>query len=108
MLHWDLMLEIGEALRTWRLAAPPAEGLQIVATPLGDHRLAYLEHEGPVSGNRGNVRQWDRGDFELLENGDQRTTVRLRGQRLNGTATLQIDAADWSFHYVAERLLRSD
>ena len=62
-LHWDLMLEAGDVLQTWRLAEPPAPGLAIEATALADHRLAYLDYEGPISGNRGTVSRWDAGVF---------------------------------------------
>ena len=32
VVHWDLMLEAGEALRTWRLAAPPGKAAITSAT----------------------------------------------------------------------------
>ena len=51
--HWDFMLESGGVLRTWRLLAEPTAGGPIAAEPLGDHRIAYLDYEGPLSGDRG-------------------------------------------------------
>jgi hypothetical protein len=98
-LHWDLMLEVGAMLRTWRLAAPPEPGRSIAAEPLADHRLAYLDYEGPVSGNRGRVRRWDHGEFSpALEGPPAPVVVQLRGQRLCGTATLSRgDGEEWSF-----------
>jgi hypothetical protein len=95
-LHWDLMLETGDVLRTWRLAAPPEPGAVIAAEPLGDHRRLYLDYEGPVSGNRGSVRRWDVGEFAWLENGGERVTVILRGQCVRGHATLAADSSGWS------------
>src|SRR4051794_31329065 len=63
-LHWDLMLETGPVLRTWRLAQPPlTPGQRIAATALGDHRPMYLDYEGPVSGDRGTVKRWDAGTY---------------------------------------------
>jgi hypothetical protein len=56
-LHWDFMLEAGAVLRTWRLAAPPALGQVVAAAASFDHRLLYLDYEGPVSGGRGTVRR---------------------------------------------------
>src|SRR5436305_12258768 len=50
-LHWDLMLEHDGSLRTWRLATPPVADQDVAAEELADHRLAYLDYEGPVSGN---------------------------------------------------------
>jgi hypothetical protein len=97
-LHWDLMLEHGALLRTWRLAAVPADGLSIVATALGDHRLAYLDYEGPVSGNRGQVTRWDRGEYEASDWQDDKIVVRLAGARLTGNATLRQESGDeWRF-----------
>ena len=65
-VHWDLMLESGGILRTWALAALPAAGEPITAEQLPDHRLHYLDYEGPLSGNRGSVTRWDHGSFELV------------------------------------------
>lgn len=62
-LHWDLLLEAGDSCRTWRLSAVPQVDVDIAATPIADHRLLYLDYEGPVSGNRGIVECWDRGLF---------------------------------------------
>jgi hypothetical protein len=87
-LHWDLMLETGPVLRSWRLLSPPALNTPIPATALGDHRLVYLDYEGPVSGNRGTVTQWDRGDYEQVEESEQRLVVRLRGLHWVASATL--------------------
>jgi hypothetical protein len=100
-LHWDLMLEHGDALRTWRLAAPPCAGLDIAATALAEHRLAYLDYEGPVSGNRGTVKRWDHGRYaatvaEVLH-------LQLHGERVAGQAVLkQIAGADWVFTLLAQ------
>lgn len=51
-LHWDLMLETGATLRTWRLSTLPASEHSVDATALPDHRSFYLDYEGPLSGNR--------------------------------------------------------
>jgi hypothetical protein len=97
-LHWDFMLEAGAVLRTWRLAAPPSADAVIEATPLGDHRSAYLDYEGPLSGNRGRVIRWDRGDYETVEDSGTHIVVRLRGQKVRGRATLtKITAQQWHF-----------
>ena len=66
-LHWDFMLEHGGVLKTWRLPASwPAAGQKLPAVALADHRLQYLDYEGPVSGDRGRVVRRDRGSYELL------------------------------------------
>ena len=72
--HWDLMLESGDVLRTWRLAEPPQPGRAVAAEPIGDHRRAYLDYEGPIRGNRGRVKRWDGGscDWETPPAGEAR------------------------------------
>lgn len=102
-LHWDFMLESTGVLRTWRLDHEPHLPTAITAMPLPDHRLFYLEYEGPVSGDRGHVQRWDQGIYELLDATPERLTVALHGTRLKGQATLEMPADDagW-FRYAAE------
>jgi hypothetical protein len=87
-VHWDLMLEDDGRLRTWALAAFPAPGLDIAANPLPDHRIRYLEYEGPISGGRGVVRRADRGTYEAIAWGEDLVRVRLRGAQVIGEAEL--------------------
>jgi hypothetical protein len=102
-LHWDFMLESAGALRTWRLAHAPQTGIIIPATAIKDHRLDFLDYEGPVSGNRGHVTRWDRGDFEMLSLGEDKIVVWLAGERIRGNATLEHEADDrWRWELVRE------
>ncbi len=95
--HWDLMLECGDALRTWRLADLPEAGKSVVAELLGDHRLAYLDYEGPVSGGRGSVKRWDRGAFEWLEHSAESVSVAVRGEQLQGQLDLRrTETGNWN------------
>src|SRR5436190_14088714 len=95
--HWDFMLEAAGVLRTWRLAAPPGPGQTVAATASFDHRLAYLDYEGPVSGNRGRVVAWDRGTYEGDPGGAARVEVCLDGKRVRGRALLEREASGaWS------------
>ncbi len=61
--HFDLMLEAGGVLKSWRLLAVPVPGMAVPAEATDDHRLEYLDYEGPVSGGRGVVRRVDGGTF---------------------------------------------
>jgi hypothetical protein len=88
-LHWDLMLEAGESLHTWRLAALPSPDVGIDALRVGEHRLHYLDYEGPVSGGRGVVSRWDRGVFEWVEQTERVVAVRLHGTRWTGALRLE-------------------
>src|SRR5262245_25157144 len=100
-LHWDLMLEAGEALRTWRLDAPPRPGTPVQATPSFDHRLLYLDYEGPVSGDRGTVKRWDAGEFVWLNESPPRLRMDFRGSRLVGPGLLeQTSVGEWRFEAV--------
>lgn len=97
VLHWDFMLEWGGALRTWRLAEPPTTpGIPIAATPLADHRVLYLDYEGPVSGNRGWVKRWAAGEYDVLEDTESTLVVRLRGGKIAGQMKLDVAAATWT------------
>ncbi len=53
--HWDLMLETESSLLTWALQEMPEPGKSISAVELANHRISYLEYQGPVSGNHGSV-----------------------------------------------------
>jgi hypothetical protein len=82
--HWDFLLEAGDVLRAWRLLEEPGPGKAIPAEPNFDHRLVYLDYEGPLSGDRGSVTRWDAGTFEWIEDGPDRVIVELAGGKLAG------------------------
>ena len=101
-LHWDLMLQLDDKLRTWRLPAPPT-GRPETALEIGAHRSAYLDYEGPVSGNRGNVKRWDAGTYETIDaQTSMEWTIELRGIRWQGTATMAHEHGQtWSIGFNA-------
>ena len=97
-LHWDLMLETGDVLRTWRLASPPESGKTIAAIFLADHRRMYLDYEGAVSGNRGRVSRWDAGTLDWEKEDRDCIAVILKGARTCGTAVMKRSRGDeWTF-----------
>lgn len=85
--HWDFMLEDGPALATWALEKPLVAEEPNAAEQLADHRRAYLDYEGPVSGDRGAVKQWDAGVCDVVERTSDRMTLTLNGRRCQGTVT---------------------
>jgi hypothetical protein len=98
--HFDFMLEAGDVLKTWALPQPPEAGVEIDCEALADHRLAYLEYEGPISGDRGSVTRWDRGTYTLKRQTDAEWSVELAGERLAGHVLLRRAAGDpnrWQF-----------
>jgi hypothetical protein len=100
VLHWDFMIETGDVLRTWRLALPPKPGPTIAALSLGEHRRAYLDYEGPVTGNRGTVVRWDAGTYAERCTEAGLVVVVVQGKRLQGRAVLrQVQGLEWSFEF---------
>ena len=97
--HYDLMLEAGQALATWQLSRLPAglaAGQVLPARALNAHRLAYLTHEGPVSGGRGSVKIADRGQCLIHTRGPDEWTFELLGRKVRGAFTLRrLDDDRW-------------
>lgn len=96
--HLDLFLEPGGdagailpatdgKLATWRLPSDPwtwPVGEPVPVERLPDHRAAYLDHEGPVSGNRGTVAilargVWNTGGDSAPAAGEVVVTLRRSG-----------------------------
>ena len=90
--HWDFMLEQGDVLLTWALEIEPDIVDEQIARKLDDHRLAYLDYEGPVSGNRGSVTRWDSGNYKSLEQSEDRLLIDAQGNRLAGQIELIRDS----------------
>jgi hypothetical protein len=102
-LHWDLLLEHEGALLTWRLSAAPETGAAVDAEQSFDHRLVYLDYEGPVSGGRGCVTRWDGGTFDWERHEADRIRVRLTGSRLRGVFRLERESGKaWRGRFVAD------
>jgi hypothetical protein len=68
----------------------------VVAEPTADHRLLYLDYEGPVSGGRGTVTRVDAGSFTWETDGPDRLTCRVAGARFVGGLTLARTDVGWS------------
>ena len=102
--HFDLMLEVGGVLKTWALPQPPRPGARIECEALADHRPAYLDYEGPISGGRGSVTRWDRGTYVAERQTDTEWVVELAGEKLSGRMTLGhlADAANRWVFWLAE------
>ncbi len=90
-VHYDLMLERGDALATWAIDEQIVRDRILPARRLGAHRVAYLDYEGPISGDRGVVRRLDRGFYEPLEWTDRRVRVVFQGSVVFGPGELWSD-----------------
>jgi len=82
--HFDLFIERDDVLKAWRLPADFDPKSPTLAVANVDHRLHYLEYEGPVSGNRGTVARWDAGEAVWESFEPERIGVRFDGTRLTG------------------------
>lgn len=97
-VHWDLLVQRGEVLRSWRLLESPdrwrsvTDSTALSAEAIGDHRLMYLDYEGPVSRERGRVARWDHGQAEWLAESETSIRLRLSGSRLVGELRLEREA----------------
>lgn len=98
-LHWDLLLENEASLRSWRLLTDP-EGLmrgeRIPAEAIPDHRKVYLDYQGPISGDRGSVSQWDAGTFELTAETPTASGLEFAGRCIQGHFKMMCEAGQWS------------
>ena len=103
--HWDFMLEREGVLRTWAIDELPSKGQTVAARGLPDHRPAYLDYEGPITGNRGSVTRYDRGEYDLLDETPERVGIELRGETLQGKLVLTragTNERDWQLEFVPQ------
>ena len=93
-LHYDFRLERDGALASWAVpkGIPLEPGQRNLAVHVEDHPLDYAGFEGEIPQGQygaGQVEIWDKGTYELVEEKkDGGLTVRLEGERLQGTWTL--------------------
>ncbi len=100
-LHWDLMLEDAGILRTWRLLSSPDSARNIAggkittkiirAEQLPDHRLFYLDYEGPVSNNRGIVKRFDAGEYRYIKQNEHLLILSFDGNCLRGEYSIELE-----------------
>jgi hypothetical protein len=87
--HYDLMLERETNLFTVELSEVLQPGVPQTARELAPHRKAYLDYEGPVSHDRGDVRAIDRGSLTIVTWTETKIEADLNGQTLRGRLTLE-------------------
>ena len=120
--HWDLMLEADGVLHTWALAelpchwqaihqttlavcgsCPPlATGDTVDADELADHRPAYLDYEGPVSGDRGSVTRVAAGTWDETDREADRLEFTLASPDIHGKVVLhrvQPGGTNWQLEF---------
>lgn len=92
--HWDLMIQDGDELATWRLERDLERSAKQTARRLKNHRLAYLTYEGPVSELRGSVRRLNHGNFVVQSWTAHEISGELHSQ--TGTICLRLSRSDAS------------
>ena len=81
---------------------PASLSTGILAEALPDHRLFYLDYEGPVTGGRGTVIQWDSGIFEWRLNQMAICEVDVTGRLWRGIVRLeQVHETSWTVSQIA-------
>lgn len=99
-VHWDLMLQTGEILETYRLEMPP-EKLSAQKNPavkIFDHPLKFLTYEGSVNNGKGQVEIADSGTYRLLGETENRKELQISGRILDGKYVLTCIKNDkWEF-----------
>ena len=98
-LHWDFLIEKDDHAQSWRLLIQPVCGVPIPAEPLPPHRLLYLDYEGPVSHNRGEVTRVAEGTYQVISEFPD-FLIRLEGLAWAQFASLDsasIDRVWWRF-----------
>ncbi|OWY72897.1 hypothetical protein B7486_00720 [cyanobacterium TDX16] len=101
--HFDLMIENADRLATWKFEtfpgasnAKPQPGVR-----LAEHRPLYLDYEGPVSNDRGDVIRQDSGGCRARVLTEDHWTVEFFGARLTGRYELRRaspESDEWSLH----------
>ena len=90
-VHWDLMLQEGDTLRTWRMNSPPRT-VDAIAMPLErihDHPLRFLTYEGPVQNNTSRIHIVERGRFKRIAQTPSQWSVVFDGVNLKGPFLLR-------------------
>lgn len=102
--HFDWLVEFqpgGALVATFRLATRPDGPGSFTAVPLNDHRRMYLDHEGPVSGDRGSVTRVAAGEVlrGVRDQEGAQFTVRWKGMTLDYEG--RRGAGSWEFNAVS-------
>jgi len=84
--HWDLMLESGDCLETYRVNKPPQEwgDKPMEAVKIVDHPLKFLTYEGVVNKGKGKVTIADTGTYEVIDKTEDTRRIRFNGNVLKG------------------------
>ena len=94
--HWDLMLENGTVLETYRVSLPPEDwgAKPVEAVRIFDHPLKFLNYEGSVNKGKGTVEIADCGTYRLIEKNETQQQISFVGNLLRGEFQLCLIEGD--------------
>jgi hypothetical protein len=97
--HWDLMIEDGDKLKTWRLENPPEKlaNKKTKATPIFDHDKKFLTYQGPVNNGKGNVEIVDEGTCAIQSAAEKELKINFDGRKLKNNFRLVQQENNWFF-----------
>ena len=104
-VHWDLMLESGDCLQTWRLDKEPGRifSESSGAEKIFDHPLKFLIYQGSVNNGKGNVQIADAGTYQITLQTSDKIEMELAGKILKAKFTLRRNKdGKWQFAKVGE------
>lgn len=92
-LHYDFRLEMDGVLKSWAVPKVPSKkaDLKRLAIQVEDHDLNYIDFEGEIeegSYGAGEVKIWDKGDYDAETRRDDKIVFHLHGKKLEGRYTL--------------------
>ena len=92
-VHWDLMIECGEVLKTWRLDNPPEklETEKTTATPIQDHDKKFLTYQGTVNNGTGTAEIVDEGTCTIESDDGKILHVAFTGKILKKQLLIDIE-----------------
>jgi len=103
-IHWDLMLETGGVLQTYRLDMPPERASSnlpqlCTATRIHDHPIRFLTYQGSVNNGLGSVRIVDSGTYRLIDHSADYLLLDFHGDILSGKFRLaHVENDQWKLH----------
>ena len=88
--HWDLMIEDGDKLKTWRLDNPPEKLTteKTKAIQIDDHDKKFLTYQGPVNNGTGTAEIVDEGICTIEATTNNEIIINFEGKILKGNFQL--------------------
>ncbi|HBG77902.1 MAG TPA: hypothetical protein DDW84_03490 [Phycisphaerales bacterium] len=93
-VHWDLMIEYADCLKTWRLDNPPEKLARenTKATPIFDHDRKFLTYQGSVNNGKGDVKIADQGNCTIESSNERNLKINFDGRILKGAFAFELAA----------------